>query len=342
MKAKAYQLPALKKELTSTFLGALVYGPDFGVVSDIAETIAGYIVPDLKDDFTVIKITPSKIKEKPSLVLDEANALSLMGGRRVIWIKEADNACADIILTLADQIKTDSFILITADNLTKTSALRLAGETHPRFLTLACYADEERDIQNTILMTLKEKGYQPTPNALILLKERLNDNRVATKNELEKLMTYMGNQKTIEASDVLAISTPSSTTSYDTLCMAVGSGNQKEVDAAYQLLLATGESPVTITRLLIMYFNRLLLGITALSKGDSLESATKKVLRPAQFKLEAATKYQLSIWKKEWIIKALNILGDTEKQTKTTAMPAELIVARTLITLTNVAAKARR
>lgn len=342
MKAKAYQLPALKKDISTSFLGALIYGPDFGVVNDTAETIMGYIVPNIKDDFAVIKITPSKIKENAGIVLDEANALSLMGGRRVIWVKEADAASADLIETLSDALKTDSFILMTADNLTKSSSLRVNAENHPRFLTIACYADEERDIQNRIVTLLQEQGFKATPAALSLLKERLTDNRVTTKNELEKLMTYLGNKKSVDESDVAAVCTTASGSSYDALCMAVGSGHQKQVDAAYQLLLTAGENPVTLTRILIMYFNRLLIGIAALSKGDSLETATKKILRPAQFKLEAATKQQLSIWKKEWIIKALSLLSDTEKQLKSTAMPAELIMARTLMTLTNVAAKTHR
>lgn len=342
MKAKAYQLPALKKDISTSFFGALIYGPDFGVVNDTAETIMGYIVPNIKDDFAVIKITPSKIKENAGIVLDEANALSLMGGRRVIWVKEADATSADLIETLSDTLKTDSFILMTTDNLTKSNSLRVNAENHPRFLTIACYADEERDVQSRIVALLQEQGFKATPAALSLLKERLTDNRVTTKNELEKLMTYLGNKKTVDETDVAAVCTTASTSSYDTLCMAVGSGQQKQVDAAYQLLLTAGENPVTLTRILIMYFNRLLIGVAALSKGDSLETATKKILRPAQFKLEPATKQQLSIWKKEWIIRALSLLSDTEKQLKSTAMPAELIMARTLMTLTNVAAKTRR
>lgn len=342
MKAKAYQLPALKKDIQTTFLGALIYGPDFGVVNDTAETVMTYIVPNIKDDFAVVKITPTKIKENAGIVSDEANALSLMRGRRVVWVKEADANSAELVETAAETIKTDSFILMTADNLTKANALRVAAENHPRFLTIACYADEERDVQNLITTTLQEQGYRATPTALSALKERLTDNRVTTKSELEKLMTYLGDKKTVDESDVLAVCTTASETSYDTLCMAVGGGHQKQVDTAYQLLLSTGENPVTLTRILMLYFNRLLVGATALAKGDTLDAATKKILRPAQFKLEAATKQQLSLWKKDWIIKALLLLSDTEKQLKSTAMPGELILARTLMTLTNVAAKSRR
>lgn len=342
MKAKPYQINALKKEISSSFLGALVYGTDFGVVDDTAQTIAKLITPDLKDEFAVVKLTPAKIKENRLMAIDEANMPSLMGGRRLIWVKEADTACSEIIEQAAELIKTDAFILITADNLPKNNALRIAGENHPKFLTIACYADEEKDILNTIQTFLRENGYTASNNALILLKERLTENRLTTKRELEKLITYMGDVKQIEAEDVLAVSTVSLSSSFDDLCLAVASGNQKAVQENYTLLLSSGETPVSIVRILMGYFNRLLMGVTALSKGESPDLAVKKVVRAAQFKIEPEVKNQLRTWKKEWLVKALFLLSDTEKQTKTSAMPPELMLARTLVLLTSVPAKARR
>ena len=342
MKAKPYQINALQREITSSFLGALVYGADFGVVDDTAQTIAKLITPDLKDEFAVVKITPAKFKENRLIAIDEANMPSLMGGRRLIWVKEADGACSEIIERAGELIKTNAFILITADNLPKNNALRVAGENHPKFLTVACYADEEKDISNAIQTFLRENGYTASNNALVLLRERLTENRLTTKRELEKLITYMGDIKQIEADDVLAVSTVSLSSSFDDLCLAVASGNQKAVQENYDLLLSAGESPVAIVRILMGYFNRLLMGVTAVAKGESPDLAVKKVLRAAQFKMEPAVKTQLRIWKKDWIIKALFLLSDTEKQTKTSAMPPELMLARALILLTSVPAKARR
>lgn len=342
MKAKPYQINALKKDISTSFLGALVYGADFGVVEDTAQTIAKMITPDLKDEFAVVKLTPAKIKENRLMALDEANMPSLMGGRRLVWVKEADAACSEIIERAADLIKTDAFILITADNLPKNNALRVAGDNHPKFLSVACYADEEKDIVNTIQTFLRENGYTASNNALVLLKERLTENRLATKRELEKLITYMGDVKQIEADDVLAVSTVSLSSSFDDLCLAVASGNQKAAQENYDLLLSAGETPVSIVRILMGYFNRLLTGVTAVGKGESPDLAVKKVLRAAQFKMEPAVKNQLRIWKKDWIVKALFLLSDTERQTKTSAMPPELILARTLVLLTSVPSKARR
>ncbi|MBR4927857.1 MAG: DNA polymerase III subunit delta, partial [Alphaproteobacteria bacterium] len=322
MKAKPFQIPALQREIKKSYKGALVYGPDFGSVLDIAEQIAKMITPNLKDDFCVIRLNPAKIKEKKTVVLDEANALSLMGGRRIVWIKEADNSCAFVVEEVLEQIKTDTFILMTADNLTKASALRVAAENRADFLCIACYMDDEKDVQAMIMEILQSNGLRSSPQAMTILKERLGENRLTTRQELEKLITYMGDIKNIEEEDVRAIITHTGTSSYDDLCMAVAGGKQQQADASYQLLLASGETAVGVVRVLIGYFNKLLLAVHAIDKGEAVPIAVKRVLRSAQFKLEADVRRQLGIWKKGNLIKVLNLLVETEKQTKTTGYPA--------------------
>lgn len=339
MKAKAYQVPALKKEIQSVYRGALVYGPDFGSVLETAEQIAQLITPNLKDDFCVIRLTPSKIKENKTCILDSANAMSLMGGRKLIWIKEADNSCSFVPEEIFEQVKTDAFILMTADNLPKNSALRIASEEHPKCLTIACYEDEERYVIAGITSFLNKNGCRASATAMNLLKERLTENRIATKRELEKLITYVSPRKQIEEDDVCKIITCTQATSFDTLCMAIAGGRHKEVDEALNLLLASGETSVGIVRVLINYFNKLLLAVNAVANREPIEVAIKRVLRAGQFKLENDVKRQLMIWNKEWVVKVLNLLAETEKQTKTTGYPSDLMVARTILMITNVAAK---
>ena len=340
MKAKAYQISALKREIAHGYRGALVYGPDFGNVQEAAEQIAGMITPDLKDDFCVVYLTPAKIKENKAVALDSANAMSLMGGRKLIWIKEADNSCAFVLDEVFEQVKTDAFILMTADNLPKNSSLRVAAENHPKCLTVACYADDEKDSVAMMTTFFSTQGYRASAQAINLLKERLTENRVASKRELEKLITYVGDKKNIEEEDVLSIVTCSATTSFDALCMAVAGGYHRKADEAFSLLLSSGETSVGIVRVLINYFNKLLLAVNAFQNKEPIEVAAKRVLKAAQFKLEADVKRQLMIWKKDWIVRVLSLLAQTEKQLKTTGYPADLITARTILMITSVAAKA--
>ena len=177
MKAKPYQVSSLIPQIQSGFKGALIFGPDFGVTQEISEKIASYIVPDLKDEFRISKITHSKIKEINTILLDEGNAPALFGGRKLVWLKDGDNSVLEAVQTYFEQIKTDSFLLITAGNLTKSSGLRTFCEGNADVLAVACYADNARDVAGFIRETLNESHIQVTPQALALLTERLGEKK---------------------------------------------------------------------------------------------------------------------------------------------------------------------
>lgn len=338
MKAKPIQINALFPQIKKSFKGACFFGPDFGIVQELSEKTAKIIVPNLHDEFTVIKLTPAKLKEIPTILIDEGNSTSFLGGRKLIWLKDADNNSLSAIEGYFEQIKTDAFLLITAGNLTKNSGLRQFCETHPSILAVACYTEEAKDVAAFIREVLSEKGVQITSNALPLLVERLSENRMATRRELDKLICYLGDKKVVDLKDVFDVITDTQNASVDLFCHAVATGDMKKAEKEYHLMIENGENPVGIIRILFNYFNKLL-DATDIMENAGMELAVKKIMKPAQFKLEASFQQQIRIWKKSFVLKVLNLLLDGEKQVKSTGLPAELILNRIIIQITNVARK---
>ena len=76
-------------KLSPQYLAVLVFGPDEGLVRERSSKIAKQVVQDLKDPFLVANIDPNNLKSEPGLLADEAAAISMMGGRRVIRIDGA-------------------------------------------------------------------------------------------------------------------------------------------------------------------------------------------------------------------------------------------------------------
>lgn len=342
MKAQKHQIDALSSEIKNSFQGALVFGYDESMIQYYAKKIARLIVSDLKDDFCVREITASQIKENPSLVLDELNALSLMGGRRLVWIKNATESIGSMIDDVLQQVKTNNFLLITGDAFNKNASIRVLCENHPKMLAIICYPDEVNDIRLLIQNTLTQNGYKITPDALGSFLESVGQSRGITLSELDKLMTYQKNDKLITSETIQRVIDNSSTFSFDSLCFAICEGNHANAINFYNQLLESDETPVSIVRKLLTFFNKILLGVHLLQQKKSMEEALKKVLTPAQFKLKPAMSKQLTYWNKKALNTILKQLLETEKNTKTTVLPAELIVARTITSLTAHAQKLQR
>lgn len=341
VKAKPIQIDALKSQIKTNYKAVLLFGTDFSVVEDCAQQIIKIIISK-PDDFSVIKVSKSQIKETPTILTDEANTISFLTERKLIWLKEADNTHTNTVESFIDNLKTNSFLLLTADNLLKNSSLRLLCENNPHILTIACYEDSEKDIRFLIQNTLKSNNCTFSQNIIDLLYNRLNENRLTTKNELEKLVIYLGKNKDITVQDVEAIIPDITDTTTDILCFSVSGGNQEDADKSIQILLSNGENPVSIVRILSSHFNKLLIGADLLSKNESSDSICKKILRANQYMLKDKIISHIYMWKKEYIIKTIELLTETEIQTKTTGVPPDIVLERTITMITGLARKLKR
>ena len=336
MKAKPYQISVLTPQIQHDFRGALIFGPDLGIVQELSDKIAHMIVPDTGDTLSVVKMTSQKLKEVPSLISDEINAPTLLGGRKLIWLKEADNVMTDAIDFGLTGAKTDAFLLITSGNLTKNSTLRNLFESAQNLLAVACYPEEAKDVAEFIRGYLAESGIRASREAMMLMVERLSENRMATREELNKLINYLGDKKTVDEADVTAVVTDTQDASVDAFCCAVAGGNRATAEKEYHLMLANGENPVSIIRILYLYFNRLL-DAAETNEQSGPAAALKKIMKPAQFRLETQFQQQIRIWKKDFILKVLNLLIDAERQAKSTGLPSELILERVIIQIAGIA-----
>ena len=74
----------------------LVFGQDAGLVRERAETLMKTVVDDLNDAFRVADLDDSTLMSDPARLSDEAAAISMLGGRRVVRVRGAGNNLAKL------------------------------------------------------------------------------------------------------------------------------------------------------------------------------------------------------------------------------------------------------
>src|SRR5260370_6491158 len=109
----------------------LLYGPDTGLARERADALARSICPDLRDPFRVADLAASALAGDPARLADEAAQIGLMGGRRVVRVREAGGALASLFArVLPDAVGApgggDTPVLVEAGDLPARSALRPA------------------------------------------------------------------------------------------------------------------------------------------------------------------------------------------------------------------------
>ena len=319
-------------------MAALVYGPDAGLVTERAEKLVKSVVSDLTDPFNVADLSEAVLRDDPARLADEAAAISMMGGRRVVRVRGAGNELADLLEDFLDDPKGDALVVVEAGDLAKTGALRKLFDGHKSAAAIQCYPDSVRDLADVVRDALRAEGLVIAPDALEDAVSRLPSDRGATRREIEKLVLYMHGHKQVSLEDVRAVMGDEAEARSENACDAAGSGDLITLDRELERLWASDTQPAQVLRSAMGHFQKLIQVREGVSRGESLDSAMKRLRPPVHFSRGASFKAQAHRWSSGKLGEALDMLLEAETLSRTTGVPGDAVTGRTLM---NIAAMAK-
>jgi DNA polymerase-3 subunit delta len=312
----------------------LFYGPDQGLVRERAVELVARIAGDAGDPFRVVELGSAQLKDDPARLADEAAALSLTGGRRVLRLRDAGDGLAAPLAELLAGPPPAAFIVIEAGELGPRSALRGFCEKSPAAAAVACYLDDEAALNGVVRDWLKREGLAIDGEALDYLVANLGGDRGITRQELGKLALYVGvGAKRVTLADVEAVIGDSSALTLDDLVMALGDGDRPGLDRAYARAVAEGNEEIAILRAAARHFLRLY----QVASAPEPRAAVKALRPPVFYKLESRFLGQLRSWPAARLGEALERLNRAEIQIKTGAQPKMAVAERALIEIATLA-----
>lgn len=339
---KQAQIDKYLKKNESGIKAFVVYGSNEGLVAEYVKKLVLTVSKDLYDPFSVVYLNCGDVLSDPGILFSEYTSQSLMGGRRVIVVKDADNNLTKHFKLLLEGTVSDTLVVVTSGSLSKKSSLVSLGEDREDMAVITCYEDRDEDIFATARQMFIENSITINNEALQLLCARLSNDRKTNLGEINKLITYIGDKKNIVAGDILASVSDQSSSNTDDVCYYTAGGQKEKAQAAYRKLLNEGEEPISIIRSVTYHFNKLLSCLAIMEKGETLDKAMFKLTPRVIFFREGSFKRQVSIWSKDKLFSVLELLYKCERDCKTTNMPSEEIVSYTLMQISSAAAKATR
>lgn len=319
----------------------LVYGADTGLVRERADLLASSAVEDLSDPFRVAELNGDAVASDAGLLLEEAGAISLAGGRRVVRIKGAGEKLAGAVEDLLSRQTGDTLIVLEAGELQGRSKLRSLLEKAGDGAAVACYHDEGASLTGVIVDELKRQGVEADKTALDLLTAYLGGDRRQTRSEVAKLALYVGEGGRVSVEDVETVVADSSFLSLDRIAQAVSGGRLDDLDRSLERALADREQPVTILGAVRRHMTQLQLFLALRERGMA-EDAAIRAAKVFHFRAADALKAGGRRWNADRAGRALGHLTEAEIQCKTTGMPADTICRRALFDLARAAHGAGR
>ena len=306
------------------WVAALVFGSNTGLVRERADRLAKSVVPDMSDAFRVADLGADVLRKDPARLGDEAGAISMFGGRRVVRVRDATDGLADLFEGFLDDPVGDAFVVIEAGELSKTSSLRKVFEAAKAAGAIECYDDRPEDAARLIRETLTGAGWEVDADALAYLAEALATDRRLLRSELDKLVAYLGpTQKgaTLARSEAVTLIGDSGAVEIDEIADAVVAGDLKKLD---KLIVQAAESGVSWTGAVgaaLRSFQRL--GAFAEGGGSGPSWGRSSYY-------EQRMQSQLSGWDHARLVRAMRVLAEAEAQTRLTGFPEAAIAQQAL------------
>ena len=296
----------------------LLYGADAGQVRQRASQIATVWLGGDGDAMGTLEITPDKLKEDPAILADELAAMSLMSPKRVITIREVEDAHLTAIQSaLENRNPGNLLIMYTTESLPSTSKLRVWAERSADAACIAFYKDEGAGLEQFIRDTLRGYGLRAGNDVLRYLAGQLSGDRQIIVNELEKLSLYVGDEvEEVTLEDAAATVGENNDQSFDELNSAVAGGDVATLCRLSDKLLLEGTPGLLLVRSLMRYFARLETIALKRVEGQSIDTIIEGLRPPVFFKAKPVLKAHATKWNAQACATALNRLQMLELDSK--------------------------
>lgn len=329
MKIPPFQIENyIQKIAGEKIAGCIVFGPEASMVNFRYNIIAKKIAPDLSDPFLVTNLSKERLAEDKGILADEFFSFSMLGGRKLIMIRDCDVAAAAALKLLVEDKdfakKSENFILIQAGDLDKSSALRKVTEDNPYIAAIACYEDDERTIKKFIADELIKRKVKFTLQTTEMFFEKFGKNRQVITSELEKIMVFLGEEKNLTPDLIETLSASEADISANEFVINFAAQKFDLALTQSEKLFKNGFEAITLLRFLTNYLQKLYQARMEIDFSMiDFEDAVKN--QRLFFKTEIEFRKHLKNLSAQFLIKNLRDLVDLELKIKSGIMPAKLL-----------------
>lgn len=305
----------------------LVHGPDEGSVRTRVRAMVKTLLGPDPDPMSLLDLEAEAVNADPLRLVDEANAIGMFGGRRVLVVSNAGRLQKSAWSGLIDVPPLDSTVIFQADDLAKSSPLRVALEQSAAASVIACYAPGRQDLQDLIDARAREAGLSITPVARAYLADLLGADYALSEMEIEKLILYCQGRLAIDVSDIDAMVADSSDQAGSEPIDRAFEGKLEELESVALRSFREGINPSGLIALALnhaMLLRRLVISKTS----GSLDSAmrTERIF----FRRQDRIRGQANAWDIRMLTKAIETLASAQEQTRRTPAIEETVAVRAL------------
>lgn len=283
------------------------------------------------------------VKSDPASLADEAGALSLFGGVRVIWIEPAGEDILAGVQAVLEAPSTESPVVAIAGALTKASSLRKLAEASPSAVSFAAYMPEGHDAARMVTDVGRSLGLKIGQAVAARIAEAAGNDQALVSQELQKLALYVDASphapKELDHDAIDAVGTDTAEADVMRLADLALGGQLDELANELSRLPSGGGEGIPVVRSLQRRLAMLAPMRARVERGESADAVMTSLGKALFWKDKAVVGRMLAQWDAERLAKVAERAGRLERSLMFSPAPQQEALGEELLAI---AREARR
>jgi DNA polymerase-3 subunit delta len=270
-------------------------------------------------------ITAGAVKSDPASLVDEAGAMSLFGGKRIVWIEPATKDIEEGVAALLDGPATESPVVAIAGALPKTSGLLKLAEASPLAVAFASYAPEGQEAERMVSDLGRRYGLKMSPPVAARLADNAGNDQAIVAQELQKLALFIDASpqmpKELDHAAIDEVGADNAEGDFQRLADLAMSGEIDELSDELARLPTGGSEAIPVIRSLQRRLLMLAPMRARVERGERIDSVMTSSGKALFWKDKAKVQRMLSKWSADDLATVADRAGKLERSLMFTAAP---------------------
>jgi DNA polymerase III subunit delta len=297
----------------------LFHGPDEGQ----SRALAARLMEAL--GATKFLLASGAVKSDPASLADEAGAMSLFGGKRLVWIEPATKDIEEGVAALLEGPQPESPVVAIAGVLTRASPLLKLAETSPLAVAFAAYAPEGQEAERMVIDLGRRFGLKISPPVAARLADSADNDQSIVAQELQKLALYIDasphSPKELDQGAIDDVGADNSEGNFQRLADLALGGEIDALSDELARLPASGAEAIPVVRSLQRRLLMLAPARARVERGERVDGVMASLGRGVFFKEQAKIRRMLDKWSAEDLATAADRAGKLERSLMFTPVP---------------------
>ena len=300
---KTFEINKIEFDKQNLFL---VYGENEGLKKEIIQSLKK------KFNGNVENYDETQIIENKELFYEKILNQSLFEKEKIVIINRCSEKIYEVIENILEKKILDTKIILNANILEKKSKLRNLFEKEEKLVIIPTYKDTPLNLLELARKFFYNYKVSISQEAINLLVSRCNGDRGYLKTELDKVLVYMHDRKSINLEEIYKLTNLSENFSINELVDTSLSKNFKKTteiinESSYKL-----DDGIIILRTYLQRAKRLLNIYEKQNNNTDWDSLINNYKPPIFWKDKPIIKKQLENWSKSKIKDLINNINKTE------------------------------